>query len=205
MADFWAAADAGNLPAVSYLKAPAYQDGHAGYSDPLDEQTFLTNTINQLQKLPSWSSTAVVISYDDSDGWYDHVLGPTITQSQAPIDALTGTGKCGSNLAAVPTGSAGPEQGRCGVGPRLPLLVISPFAKSNFVDDTFTDQSSVVKFIESNWGVTALGNGAADTSSGTLDNMFDFSHPGNRAPFILDPQTGEPRSQGQGQGQNQGN
>ena len=45
--DFWAAADSGNLPAVSYLKAADYQDGHAGYSDPLDEQTFLVDTINQ--------------------------------------------------------------------------------------------------------------------------------------------------------------
>ena len=45
--DFFAAAGAGNLPAVSYLKAPEYQDGHAGYSDPLDEQTWLVDTINQ--------------------------------------------------------------------------------------------------------------------------------------------------------------
>jgi phospholipase C len=59
--DFWAAADSGNLPAVSYLKAAAYQDGQAGYSDPLDEQTFLVDTINHLERLPSWSSTAVVI------------------------------------------------------------------------------------------------------------------------------------------------
>src|SRR5437763_7437993 len=70
--DFWAAAGNNNLPAVSYLKAPEYQDGHAGYSDPIDEQHFLADTINRLQSLPSWSNTAVVIAYDDSDGWYDH-------------------------------------------------------------------------------------------------------------------------------------
>ena len=74
IADFWAAADAGNLPVVSYLKAPAYQDGHAGYSDPVDEQNWLTSTVNGLEKLPSWRSTAVVLTWDDSDGWYDHVL-----------------------------------------------------------------------------------------------------------------------------------
>jgi len=56
---------------VSFLKAAAYQDGHAGYSDPLDEQHFLVDTINHLERLPSWKSTAVVIAYDDSDGWYD--------------------------------------------------------------------------------------------------------------------------------------
>ena len=73
IADFWAAADAGNLPEVSYLKAPKYQDGHAGYSDPLDEQTWLVDTINHLESLSTWKSTAVVVTWDDSDGWYDHV------------------------------------------------------------------------------------------------------------------------------------
>jgi len=48
LTSFWVAADAGNLPAVSFLKAPKYQDGHAGYSTPLDEQEFLVNTINHL-------------------------------------------------------------------------------------------------------------------------------------------------------------
>src|SRR5215475_1734491 len=76
LTDFDAALGAGNLPAVSFLKAGEYQDGHAGYSDPKDEQTFLVNTINKLEKSPDWSSTAVVIAYDDSDGWYDHVSPP---------------------------------------------------------------------------------------------------------------------------------
>ena len=105
--DFWAAAYAGNLPAVSYLKAAKYQDGHAGYSDPIDEQHFLVNTINRLETLPSWRSTAVVILYDDSDGWYDHVVGPITSQSQTSLDTLTGTGQCGSNLSKVPTNGSG--------------------------------------------------------------------------------------------------
>src|SRR5579864_2449576 len=170
--DFWAAADSGNLPQVSYLKAAKYQDGHAGYSDPLDEQHFLVSTINHLERLPSWRSTAVVILYDDSDGWYDHQMGPIITQSQTPLDALTGPGTCGTNTSKVPDG----QQTRCGVGPRQPLLVISPFAKRNFVDGTLTTQASVVKFIEDNWlGGERIGNGSADAWTGTLDNMFNFS------------------------------
>ena len=48
--DFFAALNSGSLPAVSYLKAGAYQDGHAGYSDPIDEQIFVVNTINALMK-----------------------------------------------------------------------------------------------------------------------------------------------------------
>ena len=190
--DFFAAAKAGNLPAVSYLKAAKYQDGHAGYSDPLDEQHFLVSTINTLEKLPTWKSTAVVILYDDSDGWYDHVIGPIVTQSQTPMDALTGPGTCGTNPANVPDG----QQARCGVGPRLPLLVISPYARSNFVDGTFTEQTSVVRFIEDNWlGSQRIGGGSVDGTSGLLNNMFDFSH-GRNSKLVLNPVTGEPRSGG---------
>ena len=50
------------MPAVSYLKAAEYQDGHPGYSDPLDEQTFLVNTINQIEQSKYWASTAIVIT-----------------------------------------------------------------------------------------------------------------------------------------------
>ena len=94
MSDFVEALKAGNLPSVSYLKAPAYQDGHAANSDPVDEQTFLVNTINALERSPFWSSTAIIISYDDSDGWYDHVMGPIVSQSSTPADSLTGSGMC---------------------------------------------------------------------------------------------------------------
>jgi len=197
--DFWAAADAGNLPAVSYLKAAAYQDGHGGYSDPLDEQRFLAETINRLEHLGSWKSTAVVIAYDDSDGWYDHQMGPLITQSQIPLDALTGPGACGSNASKVPTSGTGtPEQARCGVGPRQPLLIVSPFSKSNYVDNTLTTQSSVVRFIEDNWlGGQRIGGGSNDTIAGTLGNMLDFSQHVDRRVF-LDPSTGQPTDSGSG-------
>ncbi len=60
LTDFWAAANAGNLPTVSFLKAAKYQDGHAGYSDPLDEQTFLVQTINELQRLHQWKEMAII-------------------------------------------------------------------------------------------------------------------------------------------------
>ena len=186
----------GRLPSVSYLKAPAYQDGHAGYSDPLDEQAWLASTVNHLEALPSWRSTAVIITWDDSDGWYDHVLGPIQTQSQTSLDSLTGTGQCGHQAAQVPrTRSGTPEQGRCGLGPRLPFLVISPYARSDYVDSTVIDQSSVVKFIEYNWGLPMLGNGAADAEAGSILSMFHFGSAANRGLFI-NPVSGEPVSRG---------
>src|SRR5271155_3014289 len=100
--DFFAAVKAGNFPAVSFLKPPAYQDAHAGYSDPLDEQVWLVTTINFLQATPYWNSTAVVIMYDDSDGWYDHVMPPIMNQSAGVADALTGPNACGTGVIALP-------------------------------------------------------------------------------------------------------
>ncbi|MBN8887391.1 MAG: alkaline phosphatase family protein [Rudaea sp.] len=188
--DFFAVAEQGALPAVSYIKASGFQDGHAGYSDPLDEQTFVVSVINKLQSLPSWKDTAVIIAYDDSDGWYDHQMPPIVNQSSSPDDALTGT-SCGDGSSALPGLTAAHVQGRCGYGPRLPLLVISPYAKTNYVDHTLTDQTSVLRFVEDNWlGGQRIGNGSFDSIAGSINGMFNFTSPVN-AQLFLD-QNGEP-------------
>ena len=75
---FFTALKNGDMPAVSYLKAPGYEDGHPGYSDPLDEQIFIVNTINTIMASDEWKSTAIIIAYDDSDGWYDHQPSPIV-------------------------------------------------------------------------------------------------------------------------------
>ena len=171
--DFFDAVNAGNFPAVSFLKAPGYQDGHAGYSDPLDEQTFIVDTINFLSQTRYWSTTAVVIAYDDSDGWYDHQIGPILNTSQTSADGLTGVGKCGS-VAPQLAGINGPAaQGRCGYGPRLPLMVISPYARQNYVDHTVTDQTSIIRFIEDNWlNGQRIGNGSFDAVANSISGML---------------------------------
>ncbi len=192
--DFYDAVNAGNFPAVSYLKAPGYQDGHAGYSDPLDEQTFVVNVINFLQKQRDWESTAVVIAYDDSDGWYDHQIGPIVNHSSTAADELTGTGECGNGATALPGVASGTlhAQGRCGYGPRLPLMVISPWARHNFVDHTVTDQTSILRFVEDNWlGGNRLGGGSFDALANPINGLFDFgAWPANLAPYPLNPSTG---------------
>ena len=192
--DFYAAAAAGNLPAVSFLKAPSFEDGHAGYSDPLDEQTFVVNTINLLEALPTWSSTAVVIAYDDSDGWYDHQMPTIVNQSTGPADALTGVGACGTGLTALPgiSSTNAHALGRCGYGPRLPLLVISPYAKPNFVDHSVTDQSSIIHFIEDNWlGGQRIGQGSFDGIANSISQMFNFTQIRPNGILFLNPSTGE--------------
>ena len=190
LADFFTALQQDNLPAVSYLKAGAYQDGHAGYSDPIDEQIFVVNTINALMQSKEWNETAVIIAWDDSDGWYDHQMGTIVNQSNVPKDdQLLGDGNCGTPKANDISG--GTQNGRCGFGPRLPLLVISPWTKRNFIDDTITDQSSILRFIEDNWDLGRIGNGSTDAIAGTLNNMFDFNDGPKAGRLILDPQTGQ--------------
>jgi phospholipase C len=203
--DFFEAMAAGNLPAVSFVKAPAFQDGHAGYSNPLDEQAFIISTVNALQDSKFWDTTAVIIAYDDSDGWYDHQAPPIVNPSfDATADSLDGAGLCTTAsaqqghavaTAAMPGASVNlPVNGRCGYGTRMPLMVISPFAKHNFIDHTLTDQSSVLKFIEDNWlGGQRIQPGASfDTIAGPIDGMFDFAAASAAEPrtLRLDTRTG---------------
>jgi phospholipase C len=192
LADFWTAVDGGHIPAVSYLKAPRAEDGHSGNSDPLSEQIFLVETINRLQRTPEWAETAVIIAYDDSDGWYDHQSAPLVNGSALSVDTFTAPGKCGTPA------SSSAFQGRCGYGPRLPLLIISPWARRNHVDHTLTDQSSILRFIEENWrlgfidGHTAppAGQESFDRIAGSLDALFDFDSRPHLRPLILDERTG---------------
>ena len=165
--DFTAALTAGNLPAVSFLKASEYQDGHAGYSDPIDEQHFLVTQINALQRSKFWASTAVVIAYDDSDGWYDHAA-PTITNSSHTFyDRVVCSGSSAPML--------GGYEGRCGPSQRLPMLLISPWAKSNAVAHNLVTQPSILRFIEDNWRTGRLGGGSFDASAGSLLPMLNLT------------------------------
>lgn len=203
--DFFATLKANNLPAVNFVKASAFEDGHAGYSDPLDEQHFLARVINAVQNSPYWADTAIVILYDDSDGWYDHQMPPVVNASfNSAVDTLNGPGVCKTSNgfqqgkpdpAPMLNGNFGqPVWGRCGYGTRMPLLVVSPFARQNFVDHTLTDQTSVLRFVEDNWldGQRIQPGGSFDTIAGSLSNMFDFDHPfeGLRRRLILNETTG---------------
>ena len=105
-------------------------------------------------------------------------------QSVSTQDALTGTGHCGST-------NTGGIAGRCGYGPRLPLLLISPFARENFVDNTLTDQTSILRFIEDTFGLGRIGGKSSDQFVGVLTNMLSLGQPRTDI-LILDSSTGEP-------------
>jgi phospholipase C len=187
LTDFWSAVDAGKMPSVSYLKPAVYQDAHPAQSSPLDEQHFIVDTMNRLQKSKDWKDTAVILAYDDSDGWYDHQMSPIVNSSQSSMDDLTGDGLCGAR-----TPLAG-YQNRCGYGPRQPLMVFSPYSKVNAVDHSITDQTSILRFVEDNWlSGQRIGDGSFDALAGSLGGLFNFSHP-DLKPLYLDPITGEPQ------------
>jgi len=205
ISDFFTSLSAGSLPSVSYVKAPVYQYGHPGSSDPLTEQGFLVQTINAIQASRFWKDTAIVIVWDDSDGWYDHVMPPLLTPSATNLDFLFGPGNCG-------TPKPGADAARCGLGPRQPLLVISPYAKPNFIDHTLTHQASVLRFIEDNWKLGFIdgpvappkGTGSVDRYANSLVNMFDFKREPNTRPLILDAVTGSIVSGGDNDGHDNG-
>jgi phospholipase C len=221
ISNFFAALKAGNLPAVSFLKAPAFEDEHPGNSDPLSAQTFVVDVINALQRSKEWGETAVVINYDDTDGWYDHVAGPVVNQTA--FDTGTDNSSVNANDSYIPTlplssstapaspkviatsgvcgipagGTAQPP--RCGYGPRIPYLLVSPWSKVNYVSHTTIDQSSTIAFVEFNWNLgfidgatppTAPGTASYDRIAGSILNMFDFDDEPNMKPVILDDQTG---------------
>jgi phospholipase C len=173
------------LPSVSYLKAPESEDGHPGYSDPLDEQKFLVNTINSIEESKYWASTAIVITYDDSDGWYDSVA-PTIVNGSN--DATQDAAICTS--VAVTVGST---NDRCGYSQRLPFVVISPYTRENYVSNNETNTASVVNFIEDNWLHGERIPNSFDATSGSLDargGVLDFNVKPHFTPLILNPTTG---------------
>ncbi len=193
------------LPAVSFLKAPGYQDGHAAYSDPQDEQEFVVHTIDEIMSTPDWKHTAIVINYDDSDGWYDHAYSGVTNPSLSPADNLTGTtftlptsGQCGPKpQTSAPLGG---EQGRCGFGPRLPMIVVSPYAKSDYVDHDLSNQASTINFVEYNWDLPPIA-GSFDRAETKVDKanhlpfdlagMFDF-HQRHQHRLPLNPVSGQP-------------
>lgn len=180
--DFWKAVKIHQIPAVSFLKPAEYQDGHPKYSSPLLLQTFLVKTLNKLQELPEWKHMAVMIIWDDSGGWYDHVMPSIINQSHTPADALLGPGDAGN----PPPGA---YQGRLAYGMRVPLLILSPFAKANYVDHSMIDQTSILRFIEDNWDLGFIDDQSFDSVAGSLKNMFHFNFR-RKDILLLDPSTG---------------
>jgi phospholipase C len=148
--------DQHSLPAVTYVKGAYGDDEHPGLgnqSSPTAED-FSVQTINDIMSSDYWKDTAIIITYDESGGYWDHVAPPQL--------------------------QAGPD-GLAGAGPRIPAIVISPYSKRNYVGHEQYDTTSILKFIEWNWGVDALNN--RDANANNLLDLMDFSRP-DFAPYM---------------------
>ena len=137
--------EAGKLPAVSFVKPIGVDNEHPGYATLLQGQRHAATLVRAIQNSSAWKDTAIVITYDENGGRWDHV--------------------------------APPKGDKWGPGVRVPTIIISPFARKAFVDHTPYETVSILKTIETRWGLQALGT--RDAKAADLSNAFDFSQSTN--------------------------
>jgi phospholipase C len=162
-------AAAPKLPDISWVKAPTFDDGHPGYSGPQFDDAFVGNLVSTLQSSRYWKDTALFVAFDETGGWWDHVAPPDLGgQFAAWIAGSPNLNGCQYVGDGLPCGEAG-------FGPRLPVLVISKFARRGYVDHHLFDTSSLVKWVESNYDLPKLGVwGNRDVNAGSLASAFNF-------------------------------
>jgi len=143
-AEFIKAIEAGTLPPVAFYKPESNLNQHPGYADILSGDAHIAQVVAKLQTSPLWPKTAIIVTYDENGGFWDHV----------PPPSGAGWGD------------------RWGPGTRVPLIVVSPFAKKGYIDSTPYDTTSILKFITRRFGLEALPG--VRKNAGDLSNAFDF-------------------------------
>jgi len=166
---FVADADNGKLPAVAFIEA--------GYNSGRDEhptssiqhgEVYVASLINGLMQSPSWSSSVFFLTWDEGGGFYDHV---------PPVSTVNPDGIHPNDL--KPGDFTGPDA-FTRTGFRVPLIVISPFAKQGYVSHTVADYTAMLKFIENRWGLSALTK--RDAAQPDISEFFDWSAPNANPP-----------------------
>jgi phospholipase C len=159
-----------SLPAISWVKAPQLEDGHPGYSGPALEDAFVGDLVARLKASEYWKNTALVIAFDETGGWWDHVSPPDLGGHFATwVDGQPNLTGC--QYPGIP----GAPCGEAGLGPRMPVLVISRFARRGFVDHALLNTASLDRWVEWNHHLPALGVwGNRDVTAGNLTSAFVF-------------------------------
>jgi len=149
----------GFLPDVSWLYAPFGNSEHPGSQTVHQGAQWTAQRVLNVAKSPLWAGTAIIITWDDWGGWYDHVTAPHQ-----------------SNWAGG--GPAGYQGSQFRFGPRVPCLIVSPYAKKE-INHTFYSHASVVKFCIRLFGLTAWNTSALAKGdpAGDLFEAFDFAAP----------------------------
>ena len=159
------------LPAISWVKAPQPEDGHPGYSGPALEDQFVGDLVSRLQNSAYWKDTALFIAFDETGGWWDHVAPKDLGGHFATwVNGQPNTAG-GCQYPGIP----GAPCAEAGLGPRMPVLVISRFAQHGFVDHDLLNTASLDQWVEWNHRLPALGVwDDRDSNAGTLRGAFIF-------------------------------
>lgn len=176
----------GTLPAVSWIIPPSQYSEHPGPSSPAQGGWYVQQILDALTANPEvWSKTVLLVNYDENDGFFDHMPPPT-APSRNPDGTLAG-GSTLSDSDMAPeyhtftpaTTNQPATDGRpFGPGPRVPMLVISPWSRGGFVNSQVYDHTSTLMFLEKRFGVVEpqISN-YRRTVCGDLTSCFDFVTP----------------------------
>jgi phospholipase C len=174
--DFLADAAAGNLPQVSWVIAPTAQLEHPRQSTPVRGEYVVSQVVSALTaRADRWAHTVLFLTYDENGGFFDHVVPPTAPPG-TPGEYLTV-----DPLPALAQGVAGPV----GLGPRVPLLIISPFSRGGFVSSDVFDHTSLLRFIEARFGAEVPNLSAwRRATCGDLTSALNFAAPDTSLPRL---------------------
>ena len=173
----------GNLPQVSWIVAPQAYTEHPAFP-PGYGAWYTAQCLNALTSNPdSWSKTALIITFDENDGFFDHVVGPYPNvgglsgESTVPLDNEFFAGTAGT-----PGGTNG-VPGPYGLGVRVPLLIVSPWSTGGWVCSEVFDHTSLIRFVEARFGVDEPNiTPYRRAVSGDLTSAFDFVNARDRVP-----------------------
>lgn len=179
------------LPQVSWIVAPAGYTEHPSYA-PAYGAVYIARVLEALTANPKvWSRTALFLNYDENDGIFDHVIPP---QPPTPVRP----GKSTVSTAGEVHNVVNPQQAPLfipddypyGMGPRVPMVVISPWSHGGAVCSEVFDHTSTIRFVEKRFGVSEPNiTPWRRAVSGDLTSAFDFSRTDLRKYFV--PSTAE--------------
>lgn len=175
IADMEADILAGRLPQVSWIVTSQLLSEHPAGSSPAYGEMFLSNLMNMLTRHPKiWSKTVLFLNYDENDGFFDHmpIQVPPVTPDMGKSTVATE----GEDYHGVPFG----------LGPRVPMIVISPWSRGGFVNSQLFDHTSVIRFLETRFGVMEPNiTPWRRAICGDLTSTLDFSHPNTASDWAL--------------------
>ena len=198
-------AQTGDLPQVSFIVAPAAYSEHPVPSSPAQGAAYTAAVIEALVSNPQvWSKTVLFLMFDENDGFFDHVPPPAapsyIAWHAEPRQALLAgastvdtAGEYHEYASGEATESSALMHRPYGLGPRVPLYVISPWSKGGWVNSQVFDHTSVIRFTEQRFGVMEPNiTPWRRAVCGDLTSAFDFAR-ADLAPFFQDlPDTAGP-------------